>query len=111
MKRRLSKKIIVNASILVIAMVITACNSTEIEERCFPMLVAVDYEDDWKQVLYCDDFPRINNTNPESKDTSDNKKNKLSDSLQNGKTFSESKKAFEARLNKIPDYNHLKMIL
>ena len=112
MKRKLSKKMIVSIGILTIATIINACNSTEIEERCFPMLVVVDYDDDWKQVLYCDDFPRTNNTNTESKGTStEEKKDKLSNSLQSGKTFAESKKAFEARLNKIPDYNHLKMIL
>jgi len=73
---------------------LTGCGSTELEERCFPMLVSVGYEEG--KVTYDAGFP---------------KEYMVMQPNARGVDFEESKKKFENRLNKETDYNHLKVLV
>lgn len=72
-----------------------ACSTTELEQRCFPMLVAVGYEDG--KVTYGAAFSKEDTT----------KNNFLTAET----AFGESKSKYEKRLNKDADYNHLKILV
>lgn len=82
------------------------CNATELENRCFPMMVAVDYDAHKKQVLFYESFP-----NSQDEKQSGTSVNEIQAPTQTGTDFAESKKSFEQTLNKVPDYNHLKVIV
>ena len=80
--------------VLIMVSTLMGCSSTELEERCFPMLVAVGYED--RNVTYEMAYPKDGGM------------------LQfdaNGIDFKESKEKYEERLNKEADYNHLKVLV
>ena len=52
------KKIAVMASaVIVSAWILAACTATELEDRCFPMMAAVDYRDG--QVDFAYGFPQL----------------------------------------------------
>lgn len=81
--------------LLVFAIVfLTGCSSTELEERCFPMLVTVGYEDG--NVSY---------------DIAFSKEDGNVYSQARGQDFEKSREKFESRLNKTADYNHLKVLV
>ena len=72
------------------------CSTTELEERCFPMLVSVGYEDG--EVTYDMEFPKEEN-------------GKLQGHSAKKSSFYEAKESYENRLNKDADYNHLKVLV
>ena len=85
---------------------LTGCGATELESRCFPMMVGVDYNENKGQVLFYENFP----------DSQDESKSQALDTeiqapVQTGNDFSESKNNFEKTLNKVVDYNHIKVIV
>lgn len=95
-RKRETRKYAVLISLLVSACVcLIACSTTELEERCFPMLVAVGYEDG--KVTYGAAFSKEDVT-----------KNAF---LTEETDFEESKSKYEKRLNKDADYNHLKILV
>lgn len=73
---------------------LAGCSTTELEERCFPMVATVGFEDG--KVTYCAGFP---------------KEAEIKVSMVSGAGFQESKAEYENRLNKISDYNHLKVLV
>lgn len=81
-----------------------ACAATELEERCFPMVVAVGYDDG--KVSYGAGFPRTGNSNE-----GESQINEIQVSIVKRKTFEESKTKYESHLNKVTDYNHLKVLV
>lgn len=83
---------------------LTACNKTELEERCFPLLAAVDYEDG--KVTFCAGFPRADNSGGSTGQSTELQVAKAS-----GDSFEMSKSEYEKNLNKLPDYNHLKVLV
>ena len=85
---------------------LAGCRQTELEERCFPLLVAVDYEDDEAKVTFCAGFPRAENSGGSTGQTSELQVSKAS-----GDTFAKSRQEYEKNLNKVPDYNHLKVLV
>lgn len=87
----------------VAVMLLSACASTELEERSFPILTSVGYEDG--KVIYALGFPREGIAGEESK----NNKEKVMTVKE--KNFKESKIKYESRMNKLVDYNHLKVIV
>lgn len=100
---RIQKKVIL-WSVLLSGLLVTGCSETELEERCFPMLVAVGYDDE--RVTYDLAFPKTategdTKAGAEEMNTPQTKKN----------SFEKSKEAYESRLNKVADYNHLKVIV
>lgn len=80
--------------VVILALFLTGCSSTELEERCFPMLVAVGYED--RNITYDVAYP---------KDAG------VLQSSAKGEDFRKSKEEYEDRLNKQTDYNHLKVLV
>ena len=85
---------------------LTACAKTELEERCFPLLAVVDYEDDRNQVTFCAGFPRAENSGGSTGQSTELQVSTASDD-----TFETSKAKYEKNLNKTPDYNHLKVLV
>ena len=80
-----------------VSMTFMGCSTTELEERCFPMMVAVGYEDG--MVSYGVEFPK-------EEGEENNKWN-----LAKKTSFVEAKTTYENRLNKDADYNHLKVLV
>lgn len=96
------KKAQFGAVCLVLSLMLTGCSSTELEERCFPMLVSVGLEDG--KVIYGAGFPKSDATGQSNSTGTEIKHSQVSD-----KDFVSSKGKFENRLNKEVDYNHLKV--
>ena len=82
------------------------CQATQLENRCFPMMVAVDYDKENKQILYYENF---SDTKENSKDGGSI--NEMKSPVATGKDFAEGMANFEMTLSKVPDYNHLKVIV
>ena len=77
--------------------ILTGCSTTELEERCFPMMVSVGYEDG--KVIYGVGFPKEDELGKSTVKTA------------MAPLFSESKHSYENRLNRDADYNHLKVLV
>ncbi len=77
--------------------ILTGCSTTELEERCFPMMVSVGYEDG--KVIYGVGFPKEDELGKSTVKTA------------TAPLFSESKHSYENRLNRDADYNHLKVLV
>ena len=82
----------------------TGCSMTELEERCFPVVVTVGYEDG--KVSFCEGFPK---TTSATKD--DSSSVQIGVSMVSAKGFEQAKEKYEKRLNKEADYNHLKVLV
>lgn len=80
------------------------CSSTELEERCFPLLSAVGYDDG--KVSYMLSFPRVGTSGEEAPQI-----NEIQVPEVYAKTFADSKAKYEGHMNKTADYNHLKVML
>ena len=91
------KKWMILFGIIGVILNFTGCNTTELEERCFPMMVSVGYDDG--KFVYSVAFPQ-----------EDELGKKMVKSVK-GSNFSESKKAYEEKLNRDADYNHLKVLV
>lgn len=89
---------------LSILLMLTGCSETELEERCFPMLAAAGYEDD--KVTYDVDFPRTGNS-----DNANSSIEEIQAPMAKKNSFEKSKKEYESHLNKLADYNHLKVFV
>ena len=87
-------KIYRSVIIVLLVLVLTGCGSTELEERCFPMLVAVGYED--RQVSFDIAYPKDSG---------------VLQSSAKGADFAQSMEQYEGRLNKQIDYNHLRVLV
>ena len=85
---------------------LTGCQATQLENRCFPMMVAVDYDEEESRVLFYESFPEAKENEKDGESI-----NETSSPVAVGKDFGESKANFEKTLSKIPDYNHLKVIV
>lgn len=83
---------------------LVGCASTELEERCFPLMVGVGYEDE--EISYILGFPRTGGSGEKKSSISEIKVPEVSE-----KSFQKSKEVYERHLNKTTDYNHLKVIV
>lgn len=90
--------------ILSVSFILTGCSETELEERCFPMLAAAGYEDN--QVTFGAAFPRTGSSGDSTSSIAEIKVPMVSKN-----TFEKSKKEYESHLNKLADYNHLKVFV
>ena len=102
--RQVIKKALVSIGIIILCICVGGCSETELEERCFPMLAAVGYEDD--KVNFNTAFPKAESTKQESSSTKTIQSSKAS-----ANNFEKSIKKYESRLNKQVDYNHLKVLV
>ena len=90
--------------VVLISLMLTGCSSTELEERCFPMLVAVGFEDG--KITYGAGFPKSDAAGQSNATETEIKMPIVSDI-----DFVRTKEKFEGRLNKEVDYNHLKVFV
>lgn len=102
MRKKFRKAIIFMLSCSMLC-VFTGCGANELEETAFPLLVAVDYEDDQNKVVYCNGFSRPTQESGGGKE--------LPYSARQGDTFARAKEDYENLLQKVLDYNHLKILL
>lgn len=100
----MKRRIYIFNILLCFVLLLSACSTTELEERSFPMLVTVGYEDG--KVTYGAAFPKEDATGQ-----SNTKETELKTAIATGKSFAESKTKYENRLNKQADYNHLKIFV
>ena len=98
-------RIIGSFMVLVCGLMLTGCSPTELEERTFPLVVVVDYEEDTRQTIFYAGLPKVETAGKEMTSQEVQVKPVA------GASFSESKKTFEENLNKDPDYNHLKVLV
>ena len=82
---------------MIAGVLLTGCSTTELEERCFPMMVSVGYED-W-QITYGVGFPKEDEAGQRGRMRTEEM------------SFGKAKKAYENRLNRDADYNHLKVLV
>lgn len=80
------------------------CSATELEDRNFPMMAAVDYEEG--QVFFSYGFPQLS-----QKDDTDLQEAKVNAPMAAGNDFAESVRAFEQEMNKLADCNHMKVLV
>lgn len=90
--------------VVLISLMLTGCSSTELEERCFPMLVAAGFEDG--KITYGAGFPKSDAAGQSNATETEIKMPIVSDI-----DFVRTKEKFEGRLNKEVDYNHLKVFV
>ena len=90
--KRNGKQCVVTILIVVMLMQISGCSATELEDRCFPMLAAVDYRLGLVQFAY--GFPEL--SNKDATDTED---------------FKEAVSASTLELDKKADCNHMKVFV
>lgn len=83
---------------------LVGCASTELEERCFPLMVGIGYEDG--EISYVLGFPRTGDSGENTSSISEIYVPEVSE-----KDFQKSKTVYEGHLNKTVDYNHLKVII
>ncbi len=95
---KMRQKVLYVLSIVAICIFLMGCSETELEERCFPMLAGIGYEDD--RVSFNGAFPR-----------SDSGKEGMSTSKAKARDFEKSIAEYEGHLNKQVDYNHLKVVV
>lgn len=89
-----------------VVILLTGCNSTELEDRCFPMLAAVDYEKETEKVVFAYMFPRAGIKSEEGQNAA-----QIDVAPVGAQTFTEARAEFEREVSKKPDPNHLKVVL
>ena len=87
-----------------VSLLLMGCSETELEERCFPMMAAAGYEDG--KVTFCASFPRTGSSG-ESKSSI----KEIEIPMARKSNFERSKAEYESHLNKLADYNHLKVFV
>lgn len=97
-------KWMISGCLLVLSFFMTGCSTTELEERCFPVVTTVGFEDG--KISYCAGFPRATNSAQ-----GDSKSTEIQVSMVLLSTFEEAKSKYESHLNKDADYNHLKVLV
>lgn len=91
---------------LFLMLCVTGCGATELEERCFPMVVGIGYENEEKKITYVAGFPRLGNAAQTNETVNEIQAEQVAEN-----TFLESKRKYENHLNKEVDYNHLKVLV
>lgn len=91
-------------AVLASAFILAACTATELEDRCFPMMAAVDYKDG--QVDFAYGFPALS-----QKDSTDLDAANVNVSMTAGGNFAESVRRYNQELNRLADCNHMKVLV
>lgn len=102
------KRTVVNGILLVLClagtMQFTGCGATELEDRCFPMMAAVDKND--TQILFSYGFPELS-----QKENTDLAEAKVNAAMSSGANFAEALHEYEGQLSKAADCNHMKVLV
>lgn len=89
---------------LALALQLAGCSATELENRCFPMIAAVDYKDG--QVDFAYGFPQ-----PSQDENTDGGAEQTDVPMKEGASFREAYESYGRELDKKADCNHLKVIV
>lgn len=89
---------------LLCAFAFSGCSATQLEERSFPMLAAVDEEEG--QVVFAYGFPALS-----QKDNTDLEEAKVNVPMTMGESFEASLAAYEGEMERKADCNHLKVLV
>jgi hypothetical protein len=85
-------------------LLLAGCSATELEDRCFPMMAAVDYRLGLVEFSY--GFPELS-----QKDNTDVEEAKVNAAIAGGADFAASYGSYEQELSKQADCNHLKVLV
>lgn len=91
-------------ALILLLSLLSGCSATELENRCFPMMAAVDYKDGKVEFSY--GFPELS-----QKDNTDLAEAKVNAAAAAGSDFAGSVKAYNQELSKYADCNHLKVLV
>ena len=100
----MKNRIILFAIILFTLMGLVACQSVELEENCFPMVVLVGEEEG--KVTYEISFPKATSSSKSAQSNSDVQVPPTKEA-----NFEVSKSTYESHLSQKADYNHLKVLV
>lgn len=102
------KRTVVNGILLGLCLAgtiqLTGCGATELEDRCFPMMAAVDKND--TQILFSYGFPELS-----QKENTDLAEAKVNAAMSSGANFAEALHEYEGQLSKAADCNHMKVLV
>ena len=102
------KRTVVNGILLGLCLAgtiqLTGCGATELEDRCFPMMAAVDKND--TQILFSYGFPELS-----QKENTDLAEAKVNAAMSSGANFAEALYEYEGQLSKAADCNHMKVLV
>lgn len=90
--------------ILIFAFFMQGCSAQELENRCFPMLAAVDYKDGQVEFFY--GFPGLSQA-----DNTDMEEAKVNAAKTTGDSFASCVRLYEEELSRKTDCNHLKVLV
>ena len=89
---------------MIIACNMSACNATELEDRCFPMMAITDVR--LEKVRFAYGFPELS-----QKDNTDIKEADVGVPLTEGGNFAEALDVYEQELSNLADCNHMKVLV
>jgi hypothetical protein len=85
-------------------LLLAGCSATELEDRCFPMMAAVDYRLGLVEFSY--GFPELS-----QKDNTDVEEAKVNAAIASGADFAASYESYEQELSRLADCNHMKVLV
>ncbi len=110
MIRRKNKMLIKKIGMIILtaatALNAAGCKTTELEDRTFPMLAAADYDEETEEVGFSYVFP-VQRAEPDAVEEAGDKDVAMAYAGE----FDEAFWVYETKLNKVADYNHLKVFL
>ena len=89
-----------------VAMLFTGCNANELENRCFPMMAAVDYDEEKAEVEFFYTFPKSGINSDNGQETANVAIMPVYDT-----DFGSARQTYENDLSLDADVNHLKVII
>lgn len=92
--------------VIPVVCLLMGCNSAELEDRCFPMMAAVDYDRKEQSVLFAYTFPRAGIKSDAGQEAAE-----ITVAPVKRKNFKQARTEFEQEVSKRPDPNHLKIVL
>lgn len=99
--------IIVPVLVLIpVMLILVGCNANELENRCFPMLAAVDYDEDEGKVEFFYTFPKSGLNSDNAQETANVAIMPVYDT-----DFGSARQTYENDLSLDADTNHLKVII
>lgn len=86
--------------------ILSGCRADELENRCFPMVAVVDWDDAREKTAFAYTFPSPHLEQDKSKTTE-----KVDTAYSYGEDFSRARSSYRGQLDKKADENHLKVFV
>lgn len=103
-KKSFPGRLVLAVFIAALSLQIAGCSATELENRCFPMMAVVDYQEG--QVEFTYGFPELS-----QKENTDVEESKVDAPMTGGSSFREAHENYKQELDKKADCNHLKVLV